>query len=136
MRRTVLAALAVVAATFAWTCTPPTSPLEIAGTYTLVTVNGLPLPFVFPQQGAMTVEALDDQYILTPSGTFTEVGHKRFTVGSTVTITVPVDAGTFTRRGDSVTLDSPIFGRRTGTISGGTLTLDQEVFALAYDKAR
>ena len=138
MRRTIAGLLTLVvaafAATFAATCAPPTSPLELAGTYTLMTVNESPLPFAFPPDGATSVEALDDQYILTPSGTFTEAGHKRFTLGSAVSISVPIDAGTFTRRGDTVTLESPIFGTRTGTIRHGSLTLVLGTFALVYMK--
>lgn len=77
---------------------------------------------------------LDDMIILTPSGTYSEVGHKLFSTGSTVTVAAPVDAGNFRRRGDVITMENLLIGIWSGTINGNTLTLEQQGLTLVYVK--
>ena len=85
MRRTVVALLAALSAIG---CSAATSPMELAGSFSLKTVNGTPLPYLFALVGSTTVEALEDSYTLNPSGTFREAGLKRFTTNGLVTLTV------------------------------------------------
>lgn len=72
--------------------------------------------------------------ILTPSGTYSEVGHKLFVTGSTVSVATPVDAGSFRRRGDVITMESLLIGIWSGTVKGNTLTLEQQGLILVYEK--
>lgn len=133
MRRSSIAAVAF-AASFATGCSEPTSPLDLAGIYILKTVNGLPLPFMFPPTGATVVQALDDAYTLNPQGTYAEVGHKLYTTAGVATLTVPIDAGNFTRRGTEITLQSVVFGTSSGTMNDGTFTVVQQGLTLVYQK--
>ena len=132
MRRLAVRIAVVACASLALACTDATSPIEFAGTYTLQTVDGLPLPYVFQNTGATKVEALEDTFVLNIAGTYSEAGQKRFTTNGVVTITFPVDAGNFTRRGDAVTLQSLLFGTWTGTVKDNTFTLVQSGLTLVY----
>jgi len=134
MRRTTLLIVSLVAAVFTLACAPPTSPLGVVGTYALQSVNGMPLPYLLQDAGATKVHVLDDLIILTSSSSFSEMGHKTLTTGSMVSLQVPIDAGTFERRGNTITLESLLFGRWTGSIRGSTLTMVQQGFTLVYQK--
>lgn len=133
MRRTITACL-MLAASQVFACSPPTSPLDLAGVYTLRTVNDRPLPYVLPQVGATVEEVLEDTFTLNPSGTYAEQGRKRLTTAGVVTIAFPIDAGTFTRRGDAVSLQSVIFPSTAGSIRGGVFTLVIGDLTLVYRK--
>ena len=94
---------------------PTTAPESFAGTYNLVSVNGMPLPFV---EGALTLTAA----VLTLGGDGSAT--LSFEVNE---ISVEVFTGTYTVSGSMITLDGvdidgdpDIF---TGTISGDTITL-------------
>ena len=128
------ARVALVVAAFMLGCSPTTSPLDVIGTYVLKSVSGSPLPYQLPGVGPTRVHVLDDMIILTPSGTYSEVGHKLFTTGSTVSLASPVDAGSFRRRGDAITMESLLIGIWSGTVSGNTLTLEQQGLTLVYEK--
>jgi len=132
MRRPLVWRSALVAAAVTLGCTEPTSPLDVFGTYTLVSVDAKPLPFALPQTGPTRVELLDDVVFLSTSATYSEVGHKRYTTGGIVSLAAPVDAGTFSRRGTAITMESLLFGQWAGTIEDGTLTLVQSGYTLVY----
>lgn len=134
MNHRLLARVALVAAVFTLGCSPATSPLDVIGTYSLKSISGSPLPYQLPQDGPTAVHVLDDMIILTPSGTYSEVGHKLFINGSMVSVATPVDAGNFRRRGDAITMESLLIGVWTGTIKGSTLTLEQQGLTLVYEK--
>ena len=134
MRRTSAVIAALAAAVFALGCTAPTSPMDLAGRYSLVSANGHALPYLLPAAGSTSVELLEDSFVLTINGTYSETGYKRFTTGGFVVISFPVDAGNFTRRGDDVRLESAIVGLRPATISNGTLTVVDHGVTLVYAK--
>jgi hypothetical protein len=132
-RNTALWAMLCTAA-FALACGEPTSPLDLVGTYALQSVNGMPLPFTLSQVGTTKVEVLDDQLMLASSSNYSSVGHKRYTFDGFVSEVAPVDAGTFTRRGRTIALQSLLVGHWEGTIDGRTLTLVQQGYTLAYKR--
>jgi hypothetical protein len=134
MSHRLAARVALVAATFALGCSPTTSPLDVIGTYVLKSVSGAPLPYQLPGTGPTRVHVLDDMIILTPSGTYSEVGHKLLTTGSAAVVAAPVDAGNFRRRGDVITMESLLIGIWSGTVNGNTLTLEQQGLTLVYEK--
>jgi hypothetical protein len=132
IRHTVGAGIVAAGVTLALACTASTSPLELAGTYSLFTVNGSPLPYALAGTGGTKVELLGDSFTLNPSGTYSEAGYKRFTTGGVVTFTYPIDAGNFTRRDDDITLASLLFPSRSGTISNGVFTVADGSLTLVY----
>ena len=132
-RRTALrATLLATALTLA--CGEPTSPLELVGTYTLQSVNTLPLPFTLHQTGATKIDVLDDMLFLSSSSSYSEVGHKRYTTKGIVGLAAPVDAGTFSRRGNVIAMESLLVGHWEGTIQGRSLTLVQQGYTLVYTR--
>src|SRR3982750_2923524 len=82
-------------------------PASVAGTYTLRTVNGAPLPYTWLQIGNDKLEITADVVILTEGGTWTESGTIRSTESGQVTTSPSTDAGTYTRIGTAITLVSP-----------------------------
>jgi hypothetical protein len=134
MRRTVAVGIVLAAGSLMVGCAPDTSPLDIAGIYLLTTVNGLPLPYVFPQVGTTTAEVLNDKFTLTPDGTYAETGEKRFITDGLISFTFPADAGTFTRRGTAISLESLISGSASATLQNGTLTLLDQGLTLVYQQ--
>jgi hypothetical protein len=134
MRRTIVVISAAAVTALSSGCTPVTSPLDLAGTYTLKTVNGAVLPYQIPQVGPTSVVALNDEFTLTPDGTYAESGQEQVTTAGIVSISPLIDAGDFTRRNDALTLESLLFGARPATVSGTTLTLVQNGLTLVYRK--
>lgn len=134
MRKHFAAGTLLAAAVFAAGCTPLTSPLDLSGVYSLKSVDGKPLPYELPHVGTTTVVVISDAFILNPSGTYAEEGYKSYTTGGVVSVAFPVDAGSVSRRNESVTLESLLFGLRPATIRGGTLTMVSEGLTLVYEK--
>lgn len=134
MRRTVFAGITLVAAVFAIGCSPATSPLDLSGLYALKTINGAPLPAVISPAGATTIVVWNDAFTLTPSGTYAEQGYKSSTTAGVTSVSYPVDAGSFTRRDNDISLESLIVGIRPATISNGTLTMVEGGLTLVYQK--
>lgn len=134
MRRTTALRATLLAVVFALACGEPTSPLSLVGTYTLQSVNGMPLPFTLQETGAWKVEVLDDALFLASSSNYSSVGHKRYTSNGIVSLAAPVDAGTFSRRGDVIAMQSLLIGQWEGTIQGRSLTLVQHGYTLVYTR--
>jgi hypothetical protein len=97
----------------------------MAGTYTLRTVAGAPLPYTYLQSGADKSEILDDVVTLTNNGTWSEFLHERKTASGVVTIIAVTDAGSYVRVGTTgLTFSTPNHPDFSGVVSGGnTLTL-------------
>lgn len=134
MRRTTALRATLLVAALTLACGEPTSPLGLVGTYTLQSVNSMPLPFTLHQTGATRVEVLDDVLFLSSSSSYSEVGHTRHTTDGIVSLAAPVDAGTFSRRGDVIAMESLLVGHWEGTIEGRTLTLVQQGYTLVYKR--
>jgi hypothetical protein len=96
---------------------------SVAGTYTLQSMNGFPLPYILFQAGADTYEVLDDAIVLNDGGTWTETGHDRTTISGTATTSTLEDGGTYTLQGTALTLTSSSSGFITGSLNGTTITL-------------
>lgn len=135
MRRllTALSLLALVTACGGDSSTDPIS-ASVAGTYTLRTVNGSPMPYTVQQSGPFKYEITDDAYTLSDGGAWTEVWRDRTTSNGVVTTSENTDAGTYTRNGTAITLTSPNSGAVSGSVNGGTLSLSAEGFALVFVK--
>lgn len=107
---------------------------SIAGTYSLRTINGTPMPFILAQTGANKTEVTDDAITLNNGGTWTESGHYRTTTNGVATTSSVVDAGTYTLNGTAITLTSANTGVASGTVSGSTLTVVDQGLSAVYSK--
>jgi hypothetical protein len=101
--------------------TDPT-PSSVAGTYTLTTVNGEPLPFVTSQDETYTAEILASTLTLRADGGFTWSVTGRSTDNGQTTTNSQSFSGTYTVSGPNITLtdsEDPL----TGTVGADTITL-------------
>ena len=134
MRRLIpLVALAVAVACGSDSTTQPTM-TSVAGTWTLQSVNGGPLPFTLTQTGSDKLELLSDVVTANSNGTYTEVAQFRTTINGQATTNTETDAGTFTLNGTAVNLSSPQTGSTNGVLSGNTLTLTETGYAWVFVK--
>ena len=95
---------------------------SIAGTYTLRSVNGSPLPFTVFTSGTQKIEITDDMVVISESGTYSESGHTRTTNGTQVTTQTVAEAGTYTRNGTAITFrssDKSLLSMATLSVSPG-----------------
>ena len=129
-----ISALATLAACGGDSATAPSS-TSIAGSYTLRTVNGAPLPVIVVQIGAYKIELLNETVVVVDGGTFTQQGSVRITEGGVVSTESYADAGTYTRNGTAVTFVFNSDGSSgTGTVNGATITVVVDGFSLVYRK--
>jgi hypothetical protein len=135
MRHAVGSGIFLAGITLALACAPSTSPLDLAGIYSLATVNGQPLPYLLSVTGTTRVELLEDTFRLNPGGTYSETGYRRTSSSTGVTFAFPVDAGNFRRSGDQLMLESLIFPARKARIANGELTIVDQQLTLVYRKS-
>ena len=108
---------------------------SIAGTYTLQTVNGSPLPFTVFTSGTTKIEITDDVVTITDAGTYSESGHTRTTNGSQVTTQVVSEVGSYTRNGTAITFRSNDgLSVSTGAISGSSITIVDSGISAVYKR--
>src|SRR5262245_11718849 len=131
--------LAAVALSFAVACggdsstAPPAE--QLAGTWTLQTVNGAPLPFVIAQSGTNTLEVLSDVFVIASTGTFTQTTTFRSTVNGVVTTDSIPDTGSYTQSGTTLSLHFNGDGSSgTASWSGNTLTASTGGITAVYKR--
>jgi hypothetical protein len=134
MRHAIGTGLIFAGVSLALACAPSTSPLDLAGRYALISVNGQPLPYLLPGGGTTRVELLEDTFNFNPGGTYSEAGYRRMTSPTGISFSFPVDAGHLRRRGDQLRLESLIFPLRTATISHGEIRMVDQQLMLVYRK--
>jgi hypothetical protein len=107
----------------------PVTPLAIAGTYALATVNGESLPAIVTIAGDTTV-VVGDTMVLTAERTYTRHSVDTLRMDETAPILSSYKSrGTFTTNGDSITFtDGNDNVSVTGTIVGGLLTVTTKGF--------
>jgi hypothetical protein len=130
MRRILAAATLFVlsagcyADTFSYPGTPATGGTDtgVAGTYTLQTVNGSPVPYTYYQSGADSYVVLSDTVVIAAGGAWTESWHERRTVGGTVTTPAFTDRGTYAVNGSDIVFTFQAGGTSSGSFNSGTLS--------------
>jgi hypothetical protein len=129
-----LAALSLLAGCGGDSSTNPTA--GIAGSYSLISVDGTPLPFLIVDQGTFRVEILDEKLVVTSDAKYATLAHLRITENGQETTITEQDAGTYTVSGSTVTFVSadPQIGTNVATIDGGTLTVKGGMFVLVYQR--
>ncbi len=120
----------------------PTSPTtaSLAGTWTLQSVNGTPLPYVLAQSGPSSVVLVSDVITATAdtpnSGSFTRSTVVQTTANGAVTTQSPADAGTWTLNGTAVVLHFNSDGSTsTGTVSGNSISAAYSGLSFVYTKS-
>ncbi|HWJ16667.1 MAG TPA: hypothetical protein VNS10_23175 [Gemmatimonadaceae bacterium] len=135
MRR--LVSLALVFAALACGDDDTTAPTQasVAGTWSLQTVNGSPLPFTIATTPAK-LEILSYVVNVSANGTWTSSQQVRTTFGGSVTTNTNTDGGTYTLSGNNVAITSNTAGStvQAGVIAGNTLTLSQSGFIFVFTK--
>jgi hypothetical protein len=127
-------ALLIVAISCSDSTTAPTF-ASVAGTWSLQTINGTPLPFTTSQSATDRTEILSDIVNATSSGTFTETTTFRITQNGSVSTQSTVDNGTFSLNGTAVTFTFNSDGSTdTGSLNGNTMTVTETGFALVFTK--
>lgn len=109
-------------------------PASVAGTYTLRTVNGSPLPYVLFELGDETYEVLADAVTLIEGGTWTESATFRSTEGGTETTVTSTSTGTYTLAGSVITFASAESGTFSGSVESGTLRLTEGGLLAVYTR--
>jgi hypothetical protein len=104
------------------TIVPPNT-ADIAGTYTLRTYDGLPLPAITESSAAGTNTLLNETYTLTAASRFTSLYRARRQQTGTDFIAEVGDTGTFTRSGVLIQLNGLGQTITFGEIKGDTLRL-------------
>jgi hypothetical protein len=141
--RLVFAAVLVATSAIASACgsDSPTGPKDVSGTYTLQTVEGLPLPFTVtsPREHAIVINSvtatLDSNGTYAVAGTGTQDGHAS---------TVITDAGTYSQSGTAMHFTSTTFQAEysasaktdsiTVTLPGGFVDSNTSTFSLLFVK--
>lgn len=103
-------------------------PQDVTGSYTLRTVNGANPPSVVYQDADQKLEVTDGTLVLTADHKWSGTLGGRLTDLSTGDHEdqpgLPLDGGTYTLSGSTLTLNDPTEGLTfTGTVSSGTLTV-------------
>jgi hypothetical protein len=95
----------------------------IEGIYSLRTVNGAALPFVF-QSGPNSLSLTSDVITIASNGSWTETISYRETINGQTSNGTDSDQGTWLRAGNGVTLQSSVSGGTaySGTYGNGSLT--------------
>jgi hypothetical protein len=97
----------------------------IAGTWKLSTVNGTAPPFTYVSASSNSYVLVDDTFVLTSGGTWTETWQERQTISGTVTSQTFTDAGTFIVAGSTITFTSTVGSNKWNATysTAGTLTM-------------
>lgn len=116
-------------------CSDSTGPSgSIAGSYTLRTINGAPLPYVEYEEPGYREELTAETLQLNESGTFSLQSSYRETDGGIVRNYTEVESGTYTREGTAVTFRFDAGGTATGSLADNKIIIGIQGFSLVYQK--
>lgn len=108
----------------------PAQPADISGTYTLVSINGNPLPYTMTHEPP-GVRVTSGSFTINADGTCTS--DISFVLPSGEAASRPVSA-TWTRDGAKLTMSWQGAGVTEGTVAGDTFSMDNEGQILVYRK--
>lgn len=98
-------------------------PAQVAGTYTLQTVNGQPLPYTLGEDATSKTEILSQTFTLNVDATYSWVTTDRLTDNGQVTTDTDTSTGTYTVRGSTITIRDVEGGSLDVMLTGDTLTM-------------
>ena len=103
---------------------------DIAGSYTLVSINGTPLPFTVTHEGP-GIQVTSGTFTIRSDGTCTSVVAFLMPSGQAQSREV---GATYTRDGSRLTMQWQGAGVTNGTVEGDTFTMDNEGQLFLYRK--
>jgi hypothetical protein len=110
-----------------------TAPEEtIHGTYTLQSINGMPLPWLLGQASADRIDVMSGSIILLENGTFTDLTTFRITESGVVRMEDDVYTGTFLKTAIGATLNPVGFEPYGVSIDGETMIQQLGSATLTY----
>lgn len=102
----------------------PFKPVEVAGTYALQTIKGEALPWTLAEGATSKTEYTGASLVLRANLTFTRTTHHRVTSGASVSETVGVVDGTYTKNDTTGAVVLSFVGTPIpATVEGKTLTV-------------
>lgn len=104
---------------------------DIAGSYTLVSINGTPLPFTVTHEGP-GIQVTSGTFTIRADGTCASVVAFLMPSGQAQSREV---SATYTRDGSKLTMQWQGAGVTIGTVEGDTFTMDNEGQLFLYRKA-
>lgn len=134
MRRLVPVVLCFVLGCGSDSATTQPTQASLAGTWSLQTINGSPLPFVTSQTATSKAEIMSDIVTASATGTYTEVAQTRTTLNGQATLSTQSDAGTYTVTGSAVVIRSNDGTSVSGTVKGDTFTVAGNGVAFEFKK--
>lgn len=114
-------ALSAILAVTLIACSDSTTPSSLAGTYALLSVEGV-LPYELSDDGTTVSEITAGSLTLTAAGTFTSSFAIRETTSSGTTTFNDGGSGTYTVSQNTLTLTTPNEPPITAMVSGNTIT--------------
>jgi len=111
-----------------------TGPASVAGTYTLRTVNGSPLPYTLFDFGGDKYEITAGAVTLEAGGRWTATSADRTTEGTSVVTSTFTTTGTYTLAGTVITLVSPGTSIVSGSVDRGKMSLTQDGVITVFTK--
>jgi hypothetical protein len=115
--------------------TGPSAEANIAGNYTLQTVNGNPLPWRPFVVGNDFVEITSGSGTVNADNTYSLRIDVRTSVDGQITMDPVTEVGTWTRNGNNVSFRSSDGSVANGTVTGNQISLtDQDGFVLVFRK--
>ncbi len=109
-------------------------PEDVAGTYTLQTINGDPLPWVSFQTGADKIEVTAGSVTLNADMTCSVSTTGRGTLSGNVTTFTETHVCTYTLIEGAITLTRPSATDVGGSINGSALTITTDELVFVYRK--
>lgn len=135
MQRLLLALLATgTAATLTAACKDSSGPDNLAGTYTLRSVNSQALPAMLAQLGGNKLEAASGALVLDADGTFSLTTELRITDDGSMSTETANDAGEWEIAGIEITLRASDGGETAGGVNGTSVTLVISQVPWLYEK--
>ena len=105
---------------------------DIAGSYTLRTINGQNLPYTTSSVGVNRAEVLSSSLSLNADGTFGEERSVRRTHSGVSITEAEMKFGTYTSTSSGVTFRATTGAQVSGTTANGSITFIEEGFTFVY----
>jgi len=133
-----LPALALVVALAACGDKSTNEPLlttNIAGTWSLTSINGVPLPYTITNAGGSKIELTGDVFTVATGGRFTQVTSIRTTTNGTSSTQNTPASGPYSISGNAITFIFDSDGMTgTAALSGATMTVTGNGIVAVYGK--
>lgn len=134
MRRLFLGVLCIALAACGSDKTTGPSEPSFVGTYSLKTLNGSPLPYIFLQSGQTSLAVTSMQMVIADGGSWSLTTGFQTTANGQTTTDTGTNSGTWLRTGDALALYSTVNDNTpfTGSFSSNRLTLSDGSYTYVF----